>query len=120
MSDDDDDDEYDYMSEDDNMSGMSGGDDDDDDASDDNSQFDAPAVTHQESMFAVLGPEECEALASRAVDQTCELLCCEREHAALLLRQFKWDRSRLAEGALAVQARCGAASTPCLLACAAA
>ena len=48
--------------------------DDSGDMSDANSElFDAPQVAHQESSFLVLGPEECEAQANKAVSQTCEL-----------------------------------------------
>lgn len=59
--------------------------------------FEAPAVTQQESSFAVLSPEDCQAQAEKAVQAVVELLCCDALSAQTLLRRFKWDKDKLTD-----------------------
>ena len=96
------------------MSGSYGSDVEDDYFSDDDADvFEAPPIQHQESTFEVLDPGQCEELAERLIVETVELLCCERRDAEILLRQFQWDRSRLADAYMsdpeAVAAKAGVA-----------
>ena len=69
-----------------------------DDDDDDDEVFEAPTIQHQESAFAVLTPEDCEAKAKAEVQAVVELLCCEPGVAHILLRHFKWDRDKLTDG----------------------
>ena len=61
--------------------------------------FDLPTVQHQESVFHVLTPDDCDAAAKQQVQSVQELLCCDADVAHILLRQFRWDRDKLTDGA---------------------
>ena len=69
---------------------------DDDNESD---AFEAPPITHHESMFAILDEPECLRLANKAASEMAELLCCDLDTAATLLRRHKWDKDKLTDGA---------------------
>ena len=61
--------------------------------------FEAPPVQAVEQTFRVLTPEECLARANAKVQEVVELLCCDAQVAALLLRHFRWDSDKLTDGA---------------------
>ncbi len=89
---DDSEEEMDYS--DDDMSEMG------DDGSDDDVGFaDGPPVQRQESTFTPLDNEGLRVMAGNRVDEVMELLCCDRNVAAMLLRFFRWDQEKLMEGA---------------------
>ena len=71
-----------------------------DQGSDDDDAFDdTPDPTAKEAQYTTLDPEQCRALASKAVKSVVELLCCDEQVAQMLLRQYKWDQDKLVEGA---------------------
>ena len=61
--------------------------------------FDAPQVEQSEAAYEVLDAAQCLELAQAQVRELSELLCCESETAEWLLRDFRWDREKLTEGA---------------------
>ena len=77
-------DDEDYMSE-------------DEEDEEDGGFLDEPAVHRQETSFQVLDQAACLSLAEKEVSETSELLCCDRETAALMLRMYRWDREKLME-----------------------
>ena len=91
MSDMDDDDDY-FDDDDDGM-------DDDDGDVDDDDAFEGPPPLRAEESFQVLSSEQCLAQAQKEISDTVDLLCCDNNVAEMLLRQYKWDRHKLAEGA---------------------
>ena len=56
-------------------------------------------IRHTRALYQVLDTQECFALASAEVAQVYDLLCCEADVAASLLRQFRWNREKLTAGA---------------------
>jgi ariadne-1 len=87
---DDSEEEMDYS--DDDMSEMGG------DGSEDDVGFaDGPPVQRQESTFTPLDNEGLRVMAGNRVDEVMELLCCDRNVAAMLLRFFRWDQEKLME-----------------------
>lgn len=75
------------------------------DASDDDEEyegfddcFDEPTVAKKDKPFQVLDETTCHALATKAVVDVSEILCCEIDVSQSLLRYYKWDRERLTEG----------------------
>ena len=59
---------------------------------------DAPPVQRVEQSFTALDGDGCRAMANTCVDEVKEVLCCDAETAAMLLRVFRWDKEKLMEG----------------------
>jgi len=76
-----------------------------DDSCDDTSEvddepcFDAEDVPKATLPYTVLDPTACAALAQKEMQAVIELLCCNEEVAGILMRQFRWNREKLTEGA---------------------
>ena len=61
--------------------------------------FEAPPVVAVEPTFRVLTAEQCLERANAKVAEVVELLCCDTQVAALLLRRYRWDTDKLTDGA---------------------
>jgi len=61
--------------------------------------FGSEPVRQATVPYVVLDSDACLALAQREVQDLSELLCCSEEVAGILLRQFRWNREKLTEGA---------------------
>ena len=66
---------------------------------DDAQVFDSEPVRQTSIGFEALDAAECRQLAQQAVRNMSELLCCQPDVSALLLRHFRWDREKLMDGA---------------------
>lgn len=60
-----------------------------------NDWVESAPVRQTSALYEVLDAQECLALARAEVSQVCDLLCCDVEVAASLLRQFLWNREKL-------------------------
>merc|ERR1712176_755481 len=67
----------------------------DDEDSENDDWVESVPIRHTRALYEVLDARECLALARAEVSQVCELLCCEADVAASLLRQFHWNREKL-------------------------
>ena len=78
-----------------------------DDASeeDDEHCFDSEPVRQASCSYEALDASACQQLAQQAVHNVSELLCCQPDVSALLLRHFRWDREKLMDGATRPRAR---------------
>lgn len=90
-------------SEDDWMDSQDEYDDDDEsqeDFDDDEEGFESALVRRPAAAeWEVLDRERCLELAEQQVKAISELLCCQSEVSAILLRYFRWDREKLTNGA---------------------
>jgi hypothetical protein len=69
--------------------------------------FNSEPVRQNTLPYEVLDSAACLALALKEVEELCELLCCSEDVAGILLRQFRWNREKLTEGASSPGARIG-------------
>ena len=85
-----------------------------DDASeeDDEHCFDSEPVRQASCGYEALDASACQQLAQQAVHNVSELLCCQPDVSALLLRHFRWDREKLMDGATPPRARLPPPSRP--------
>jgi len=61
--------------------------------------FNSEPVRQNTLPFDALDSAACLVLAQKEVRELCELLCCSEDVAGILLRQFRWNREKLTEGA---------------------
>eukprot|EP00965_Chrysotila_dentata_P119969 3968136-Pleurochrysis_carterae.AAC.3 len=66
---------------------------------DDNTWVESAPVRQPPPAYLVLDEAECLSTAEAQVRQVSEMLCVEPDVAAILLRQFRWDRERMTTGA---------------------